>query len=125
MRNGILLAAIAAVAISGCATAPSADEEARADYGEMPTDFQTPIKAYLDQNLKDPASVQLRNWTIPVKSWIRDAPIAGRALHFGWVVNVDVNAKNSYGGYRGFQTYQFMLHGNMIVNEVTPQDLVN
>lgn len=81
-------------------------------YGATPSGAPVDAKPDLEQakakaeialrgTLKDPASAQFQNWS-PVhmtqygllrREWV-------------WAICVDVNGKNSYGGYTGFTTYQ-------------------
>jgi hypothetical protein len=109
-----------ALALVGCATAPTKDELGKADYGERPQNYVQTIHQYFDSTLKDPSSVQYKDITSPQQDWIRDAPIQGHAIHFGWGVLATVNAKNSYGGYTGYQTYHFLFRGERIDQALTP-----
>lgn len=120
--NGLLIL-IAMAALAGCVTAPPLPTAAQndvADHGEMPQHYKEAISAYFDGTLKDPASVQYRNMTVPKKEFIRDSMLQGYKLNWGWLVSVDVNAKNSYGGYVGFQTYHFLFRGEIIVDMIAP-----
>lgn len=118
------LIVIGATLLSGCATAPTTQELASADYGEPPRNYEVVIHQYFDSTLKDPASVQYKEITVPQRDWIRDAPVEGFKMHFGWMVRATINAKNSYGGYTGFQTYIFLFRGEQLIETVTPQTIV-
>jgi hypothetical protein len=72
---------------------------ASADYGSYPTNYEEKIKAYFDARLKDPYSAHYR-FGVPHKGYTY---LHGtlRAADFGYLVNVYINAKNSFGGYTG------------------------
>jgi hypothetical protein len=69
-------------------------------------------------------SAQYGQVTSPQHDWIRDAPIEGHQMHYGWGVLASVNAKNSYGGYTGFQTYHFLFRGEKVESVITPQTIM-
>jgi hypothetical protein len=113
------------VALSGCVTAPTPREIAAADYGSPPTDHKSQIKNYFSKVLKDPESARYGEFTEPRKGYAR---VEGRALIspdggawlptnvFGYEVSVQVNAKNSYGAYTGFERYLFLFRNGKIVH---------
>jgi hypothetical protein len=99
----ILIAAGLAGILAGCATQPLTPEAC----GPQPTQLQIDeaVKAYVaNVNWKDPGSVQVRNVhmtrcaRIPNGLLVPKEPIPN-----GWEILLDVNAKNSYGGYTGFE----------------------
>lgn len=94
--------------------------EPTADYGEFPSDYEAIIKAYLEKTLKDPESARYGEFTKPEK----DQAIANvherRAL-YGYVSCVDINAKNSYGGYTGAKRTWFLIHDGKVVRSGTRQ----
>lgn len=95
--------------LSGCATKPTPGEMASADYGSYPDAYQTIIQNYMGHLLKDPYSARYEYLNQPKKGWAR-GPI------FGYVVCVNVNARNSYGGYTGAQPSYFMIHDDRIIS---------
>lgn len=107
--------------LTGCAAAPSSEELSKADYGERPQNYVQTVHKYLDENLKDPGSAVYKEITAPQQDWIRDAPIEGYQMHYGWGVLATINAKNSYGGYTGYQTYHFLFRGEQIDKVITPE----
>lgn len=114
------IAILGTMLLSGCAAAPSSQELVNADYGERPQNYVQTIHEYFDASLKDPSSVVYHDITAPEHDWIRDAPIAGYQMHYGWKVFATINAKNSYGGYTGFQTYRFLFRGEQLDKIITP-----
>lgn len=117
MKNQLLLVAVAIVAmfsLPGCVTAP---DLAVADYGSAPENAQARSREWIGRTLKDPESAQYRFGELQ-KAYIHDGILVGGAPHFGWVQVVEVNGKNGYGGYVGFETqYIFFEHGENIIGD--------
>jgi len=112
-----LLVLAACLALAGCASAPvfTADQIQAADVGPMPGEAeQATIRAAMAYYLKDPASAQYQ-WGEPRKSSLSSG---GRTV-IGWVVPVLVNARNSYGGYVGFEQWGFFMVNGRIVSHQT------
>ena len=110
--------------LSGCATinssyAPTEEELANADYGEKPTQYKEQIETYVKAILIDPESVQFTDYSTPKKDWLSKFSGLGSIKYYGWLVCVDVNAKNRYGGYAGRKTYYFIFQGNNITHAKT------
>lgn len=102
---------------SGCVSQPSNEELMSADYGYFITndDAKKLAKDWLDKKLKDPFSAQYNFGTIE-RGYAVAPIINGGTKYFGYRLIVNVNAKNSYGGYTGYQEYQFMFkNGNIEV----------
>jgi hypothetical protein len=79
----------------------------KANYGTPPSDYEARITGFMQQRLKDPESARYQ-FGHPQKGWCKDGLIYGGKSHFGWIIPVRVNAKNSFGGYTGFQSYFFL-----------------
>jgi hypothetical protein len=88
--------------------------EATADYGAYPSNYETIVRAYLGKSLKDPESARYGEFTKPEKDQAIESVGQRRAL-YGYVTCVDVNAKNSYGGYTGAQRYWFLIRDDSVV----------
>lgn len=102
--------------LAACATGPPTQEElATADYGSIISqeDAQRKAQSFISSSLKDPNSAQYQ-WGNVEKGWIRHAPAYGGGLVFGYILDVNVNAKNSFGGYVGFKPYQFVFYNGVI-----------
>ena len=109
-----------AALLAGCATPmPTQEQITAADCGPTPASAQDAIKHWFDTALKDSDSARLR-FGEPKKGVVRDAPIEGGKLHWGWIVQVQVNAKNSYGGYTGFQDYSFFFRDGRMTGVKRP-----
>lgn len=88
---------------------PSYNEIEAANYGKLPNNYQEMIKDYLAIFLKDPYTAVYEFNHKPIKGYIQDLEIRkGRPL-FGWLVNFNYNAKNSYGAYVGKKYESFFI----------------
>lgn len=91
--------------LSGCATPqtpPTAAQIKAAKFPDLPTDYKQQIMGLIGQQLKDPDSGKYK-FAEPRKVYLQDAVAAGSKVYYGWMFNVSVNAKNSYGGYTGYK----------------------
>src|SRR5579862_4929313 len=97
----MLLTAIALLA--GCASSAPPSPQA---CGPQPTDqqVQASVQTYIAHtNWKDPDSVRVRNIRLQQCRSIYKGLIHGGGHEIGWEIDFEVNAKNSYGGYTGFE----------------------
>lgn len=126
----LFLILVLATSFAGCAalsdkwTIKTVEDTAS---GEAPIQYEESIKSYLGNTLKDPFSAQYKNFSIPKKyinktRVVTQSPtlinVNGYATETNthcWLVTVDVNAKNSYGGYIGWTTYVFLFRGESIM----------
>lgn len=125
MSAQMLVLALLIPLLVGCATgSPTAEELVAADYGApiSQQDAEALANAWLDGHLKDPLSAQKR-WKPMYTGWFREAPIHGGALRFGYRLDGEINAKNSFGGYTGFKPYNFMFHNGSIISVYGQQEL--
>ena len=97
--------------IGGCATPPTQQELAAADYGTYPDNFEQIIKNHMTSILKDPDSARFQFLNNPKKGW---NGLGGKK--FGYVSCVNINAKNSYGGYVGSRMSYFMIRNGKIID---------
>jgi hypothetical protein len=79
--------------MAGCATAPTQQELAEADYGSYPSDYEQIIKNYMFTVLKDPESARYQFLNAPKTAWSSGFG----EKKFGYVVCAYINAKNSFG----------------------------
>lgn len=109
-----LLAAI--LFITGCATTKlTPAQEAAADYGEYPTNYEEIVKEYFNSSLVDPYSAHYRIGT-PQKGFSAKRPILGGGVDkFGYIVDVAINAKNRFGGYVGERPYRVLIRNGQVV----------
>lgn len=107
----MMFCAFLSLALIGCAgqQPPSSVQIAGANYGSLPANYQEQIKSYFGSVLKDPYTAHYA-FDKPFKGYSQDgawAPSGGKVF-FGWVAPVNVNARNSYGGYTGNKPYVFI-----------------
>lgn len=103
------LIALSVIALSGCAT-PSTPQLATAEFGAPPADVERAAKDYFATRLKDPMSAQ---YTIGKTYKMGCSTLDGRPWS-GWVADIGVNSKNSYGGYTGMQTVRLFFKGDEV-----------
>ena len=95
--------------------------------GSVPENYKQSINAYLEDVLKDPFSKKLKDMTEPKEGFHATSEVIKsptlinvngtirEVRTHGWLVSVDVNAKNSYGAYGGWTKYQFTFRGEEII----------
>jgi hypothetical protein len=89
------------------------------DYGpKPPADYQEKEKAFVLSLLKDPESARFKIIGEPVPQIIQSAFASPRPL-LVWQHFLNVNAKNSFGGYTGYQPYIFSWRDGEIVAYLT------
>ncbi len=119
MRNKFRLIAVGALAaaLGGCASAPSMQQIAAADYGQpmTPSECLGIARQAIADQLKDPSSAQFRNETPCHTGYSNNVPLLGRSAQFGYIQNGDVNAKNAFGGYVGFRPYHVLIRNGIVV----------
>lgn len=103
----------AAVALAICAASSSVARPKQApdpsSAGAAPSDYQAVVKAWLENNLKDPDSAKIEEVRGPrVGAQLVDRGFLGHLWGDpAWWVCYKVNARNSYGGYTGYHRYLF------------------
>ncbi|MGR7280096.1 hypothetical protein ACU61T_16665 [Klebsiella aerogenes] len=98
---------LSTIILGGCVSAPNHEELSKADYGNLPENYQDLIKENMSGRLKDPYSAQYR-FVEPYKGWCK----SGFTTYYGWLVPFSLNAKNSYGGYVGNKSYLYIVNKN-------------
>jgi hypothetical protein len=113
----LLLALAPGIFISGCASAPSTEEIANANYGRdmRPEECIALAERVIGNSLKDPGSAQFRHTGACFKGYWGSVPIAGMKAAFGWLQVGEINGKNSYGGYVGFRQYQVLIRDGIAI----------
>ena len=113
----------AVVSLAGCANNASIADPALiqdADYGPYPQNLEETVKNHFSMSLFDPFSAQYQIGK-PYKGYLREAPIkGGEPTVFGYIVNINVNAKNRYGAYVGWKGYRLMIRDDGVVSEIHP-----
>ena len=123
----ILVGTLAVALLAGCASAPTPQEIQSADYGASvyQSDAETAVRTYFNGRLKDPDSARYSFGNVQ-RGWAVGDAFHGRKLDAGYLLEVSVNAKNSYGGYTGAKPYRFLLHNDRIIKawEISPKGVL-
>lgn len=120
----LLTTCLVAAALSGCASVPTQQQQAAADYGVpiAQADAEAAAEAHIKARLKDPMSAVF-TWEPIYKGYLRGAPIVGRETIYGYLLDGTVNSKNSFGGYTGAKQYQVIFRNGAIVHASSEQCL--
>ena len=103
-----LLLSVGLILLSGCGIIyqnnvekllESATEES---YGKKPENYKIIMENGIKMTLKDPDSVQFKNWVEPYKCYFQSKESMTTPV-LGWCSSVYYNAKNSFGGYVGYK----------------------
>lgn len=97
--------------LGGCAGHLTKAQFSQADYGELSPAYKEAIKEHMIDKFYDPESARYRDIKPPMKGYAyvpNDAP----KLTFGYIVDVNINAKNRMGGYTGEGEYTFLVKNN-------------
>jgi hypothetical protein len=110
---------IAALALAGCAAAiaPKPAEVAAADYGAYPSNYNEIVHAWIKKSFLDPYSVRDLKIGVPEKYWVQDPPLLGGKRHFGYMVAVALNGKNSFGAYVGIHGYRVLIRDGRVTTQ--------
>lgn len=102
--------------ISACASGPTQEQLASADYGRdiPPAECVSVAERVIANSLKDPGAAQFKHSQCFKGHW-GSVPILGMGVAFGWIQQGEVNGKNSYGGYVGFKSYQVLIKNGTAV----------
>jgi hypothetical protein len=115
MKKTPLLPLIAALfLLAGCETVP--DATAVVDHGPPPTGQTAAItRTFLESMLKDAESAryQFPDTVEPVT--LKAGALSGKQSIHGWRADVMVNARNSFGGYTGWQHWAFIIREGRVV----------
>ena len=90
------------------------------DFGVSPQDPLEIAKVLMASELKDPDSAQYR-WKDTYMGYCKAGWIKGggdKLDWYGWASTIEVNAKNSFGGYTGFQPYTILYRDQSAVKVI-------
>ncbi|MFW2178033.1 MULTISPECIES: hypothetical protein [unclassified Moraxella] len=130
MKATMYFSFLVALSLAGCASQPvqhsnttfTMSKIKSTDYGSYPKDYEQRIHQDLQNRLLDYDSAKIKiimppkktfeifnNYSINDKLERRISSVKGKAFY---AVCVNVNAKNSYGGYTGWQTSLYKMWNN-------------
>jgi hypothetical protein len=118
-KSGKFLVLTVLLSLAACSSVvgrhlPTDTEIAATDIGPYPDNYELLVKEWFSNNLKDSDSARYGEITKPIK---HGTEYLGKCAHYyatydyviAYLVTATVNAKNSYGGYEGWETYKFYL----------------
>ncbi|ELY4307188.1 hypothetical protein SMZ82_002439 [Cronobacter malonaticus] len=82
-----------------------------ADVGSKPNNYKKIVEDAIRNELKDPESARFSDMTPPKK----EVMVEQGNFVYGYSLCVNVNAKNSYGGYVGKQLYWVFMRNNNVL----------
>jgi hypothetical protein len=90
---------------------------AQAGFGKpLAVDPKPIVKMQFRYVLKDAMSAQY-DFAAPRKGWMLKFDFHAPHYQFGYLVEVAVNSKNSFGAYEGFTKYAFLFRDNQLVGQ--------
>lgn len=116
-RNNNFLPFAMSLLLFGCSVAPTQQEVADADYGTPQTPEQciAAVESKVPYMMKDPSSVQWQHDGACSKGFWGSVPAAGLGIAYGYLQTGAINAKNSYGAYVGFASYQALVRDGRVI----------
>lgn len=106
------LVAAFALLLAGCILPPTQAQLDAADYGPYPDNYEAIVYAYMDDYLRDSESARYKFVNQPGRFGANK--LDGHI--YGWIVCVDVNAKNKFGAYTGYLRSYFLIHDGRIID---------
>ncbi|MBE7159196.1 MAG: hypothetical protein INR62_12325, partial [Rhodospirillales bacterium] len=105
--------------LAGCASTPTPQEAATADFGKpVTTDTAKPIVlAYIRATFKDPDAVKDLEITSVEKTKVYRGLVNGGGYAYGYAITFACNGKNSYGAYIGRQSLQIFSHDGRVYSQ--------
>jgi len=109
--NKKLTLLILTITLTSCASGPSQEQLANADYGRAMTATEciSIAEQVVASGLRDPSSAQFNHGAACYQGWVSSSPILGLPVGFGWLQRGQVNGRNAYGGYVGFTPYLVLI----------------
>jgi hypothetical protein len=109
------------LSLTACATMPTQKEIDKADYGSPISQDLAEAKAkeFLSGYLKDPMSATYQ-WKAVYQGWFKGFR---RATVYGYILDGNINAKNSYGGYVGASPFRFVFRNGELVSAYMQKEM--
>jgi hypothetical protein len=106
------------LALGGCAEMPNAKQNASADHGPYPSNYEETVQTWIKKTFFDPYSIRDLQIGKPFKEYKTGAPLFGERTVYGWGVIIEVNGKNRFGAYVGLQKHEIVIRDGKIIYEV-------
>jgi len=109
-----VLSIAALVTLGGCASMPSAEKLASADYGTPITTEEATslVTSYMKGTAKDPYSLKVECGSVR-QGWTQNK-FTSSSFIAGYMIDCGINGKNSFGAYVGVRNYRFIIHDGSI-----------
>lgn len=111
-----ILVMVALIAVS-CARRPTEEQIRTANYGPYPSDYESIVYGFMERILKDPDSARYKFRTPVIRGY------AGSPSRFGYVVCVEINAKNSFGAYTGYRLQLILINSGQVIYHAEANNL--
>jgi hypothetical protein len=116
-----LAATVVVGMMAGCAQGPSPREIADADYGApLSINYREAIRDHMDPTFFYFRTAEYR-FTGPYPGWFKDPEELGGQIHYGYKVDVLINARKPDGKYIGYEPYMFLFRDNRLIRELNPE----
>lgn len=102
--------ALAAIVVVGCAPAHMTQEQI-AQCGPKPTEaqVQAAVNLYIQKAEKDPDAAKVRNTVLHGPCQVMNGWAEGGGATIGWLITTEINGKNGYGAYAGYEEVNIQL----------------
>ena len=90
------------------------------DCGKYPSNYQALVKAAAGEALKDPQSAMYKFEGEPKRAYKVIGKLQDENVIFGYGGRVQINAKNSYGGYVGFKLWTYVIRDGKVIDLAGP-----
>lgn len=112
MKSVAPLLAVCGLILTGCAVTPNQNE-----IGPYPASYEKIVKTHILRTFFDPYSIRSASISEPVQGHL--------LFQQGYIVCVELNAKNRMGGYIGLQKTAYLLNRDTVVQTMTKAPLCN
>ncbi|SDJ22809.1 hypothetical protein SAMN04487926_13837 [Paraburkholderia steynii] len=108
----LVVVAVLVGSLAACASAPDRAAQDAADYGAYPANYEELVTDAQEAVLKDPQSAQNKYLSTPQKGFMIAA--GSSTPIYGYRLCLNVNAKNSYGGYTGSKLTEVFIRNGRV-----------
>lgn len=102
----------AATVLTGCAVTPNPDA-----IGPYPSDYKQALKTHILRTYFDPYSIRSASVAQPIQGHL--------FFQQGWIVCLELNAKNRMGGYIGLKRTAYLINRENVINSMEDAPLCN
>lgn len=125
MRNNGVCRAVSAVVlmfiVGGCATPEPEPEPPKPTFSfdPPPRNYEQAVRYHFEGTSADPRGIRYRFPGVPVRAYSSDGvAYGGHVPWHGWLVDVEVDERNSFGGYDGADPYMVLFEGDRVARHI-------